>query len=479
MEFVLANAGKVRREKMHGRDYIVAPLTLIVPGVLNGSQGALYYPPDEVQRFPGMWNGIPMVMGHPSEEGKHVSARIPRVIEKYAVGTVYNDTFDGKRRAEGWFDEERVKKVAPRLHRMLLNGDAIEVSTGLFTNNVPAENNASYNGTPYTHVARDYQPDHLAILIDQRGACSVEDGCGVNPVRNSKNAQRIVNIFCATGKGGGVKATCSKSGATGKKSVGEPWKNIPGPSEKGHSKFGKKETLPAPKKEVKTVKLVKDPHKSVGEKMPTAKEKQQHEAAKAKIKKQGHKPGDVYKHPEFGMVRVAPDGSIEPAPGEKASKAKTKTTKKPTKNIYSIIVANCLQTQKPGPCPTKVDEVKSPADRMRDSVAAVVERQMDNAPGDENPMIKLRSTAKYQKAEKEMLNAREQWGAARENGDMKGAEKWLKKFDAAQKKVNDMEQAVKNPKVKQPKAPKQKTVSTGIKDIRNPKAGAKTKAIKA
>ena len=48
METVVANfSGKARRETWDGREYLVAPATLIVPGVLNGSQGPLFYPPDE------------------------------------------------------------------------------------------------------------------------------------------------------------------------------------------------------------------------------------------------------------------------------------------------------------------------------------------------------------------------------------------------------------------------------------------------
>src|SRR5690606_13771547 len=33
---------------------------------------------------------------------------------------------------------------------------------------------------PYHSVARDYKPDHIAILPDRIGACSIADGCGVN-----------------------------------------------------------------------------------------------------------------------------------------------------------------------------------------------------------------------------------------------------------------------------------------------------------
>ena len=81
MEFLTANfAGTTRRETRDGREYIVVPATLIVPGVLNGSQGPLLYPLDEIQRTADAWNGMPMVVGHPTENGKPVSARSPAVL---------------------------------------------------------------------------------------------------------------------------------------------------------------------------------------------------------------------------------------------------------------------------------------------------------------------------------------------------------------------------------------------------------------
>jgi hypothetical protein len=53
----------------------------------------------------------------------------------------------------------------------------------LFTDNETAPPGASHLGRPYNFVARNYRPDHLAILPDQRGACSIEDGCGLNTNR--------------------------------------------------------------------------------------------------------------------------------------------------------------------------------------------------------------------------------------------------------------------------------------------------------
>lgn len=180
-ETMLVNVtGSIRRETYNGRRYLVAPMVTIVPGVLNGSRGALYYPPEEVSKEPGVWNHVPLVLNHPMEGGQYVSARSPGVLEKYQLGYVFNDRWDGSRRtAEGWFDEEHTRRISPEVYDALSNNRPIELSTGLMTDNHIAANGSNYNGKPYTHVARNYRPDHLAILPKQRGACSNKDGCGV------------------------------------------------------------------------------------------------------------------------------------------------------------------------------------------------------------------------------------------------------------------------------------------------------------
>jgi hypothetical protein len=56
-------------------------------------------------------------------------------------------------------------------------GEMVEISTGLFTDNIPES--GVWNGEAYTAVARNYRPDHLAILPDQKGSCSIADGAGL------------------------------------------------------------------------------------------------------------------------------------------------------------------------------------------------------------------------------------------------------------------------------------------------------------
>lgn len=200
-EQITANlSGSVRRETLHGKEFLVAPLSMIVPGVLPGSKGPLLYPEEEVRKNPSAWNNIPIVVNHPMKDGIPVEARSPDILERYQIGTVFNAKYNGKLIAEGWFDVERTRKVNTGVYDMLLNGRPIELSTGLYTDNEPFE--GVHNGREYKFIARNYRPDHLAILLTSKGACSLKDGCGVlinkkrvtaNIVHKIKGGYRLVS----------------------------------------------------------------------------------------------------------------------------------------------------------------------------------------------------------------------------------------------------------------------------------------------
>lgn len=212
---VLNWTGKVRKEVRNGRTFYVASATMIVPGVLNGSQGALFYPPEEIARDPATWNAMPIVLYHPEGQDEygnvyHMSARDPDIAEKYQIGNVYRATINeenGALDAEAWFDVHLLKQVrgGEVVLSMLEKGKPIGLSTGLFTTNYPADEGAIFNSpvkgeVPYTHIARHYRPDHLAILPDVPGACGLDEGCGVNVTNNddyllkSKLRQALVSF---------------------------------------------------------------------------------------------------------------------------------------------------------------------------------------------------------------------------------------------------------------------------------------------
>lgn len=189
METILSNAvGKLRKVWEGGREYYVVPMTTIVPGVLSGSQGALYYSPAENVKSVKLWDGFPLPVYHPTRNGQGVGIDDlePEEMAETVVGEVRNTRVspDGSLKHDGWIDALVLRNVdtslpaESRIEPRLLSGRPVELSTGLFTTNVPSPG-VDPKGRPYNFLATRYRPDHIAILPDQVGACSLSDGCGV------------------------------------------------------------------------------------------------------------------------------------------------------------------------------------------------------------------------------------------------------------------------------------------------------------
>lgn len=180
----------VRNDTMEGEPYIVVPVVMILEGVHNGSNGPIYYSAAELEASVDTWNHKPVVVYHPkNESGKGISACSPAVLTSHKIGVIMNTRFDNKGPvprllAEAWLKEERVRKVDDRILTAIENKQMLELSTGLFSENEMVE--GEWEGEKYVAIARNYKADHLAILPDQIGACSVADGAGF--LRNEINA---------------------------------------------------------------------------------------------------------------------------------------------------------------------------------------------------------------------------------------------------------------------------------------------------
>lgn len=174
---LLTNAIKPNRVRWKGRSYLVVPISLIAPGVLNGSHGRVYYPPSELADNPQRWDDTPIVIQHPYVHGVPVTAKRVDVLHNSEVGRIYNTRFVDKLYSQAWLDEEVLKRVSPEVYANVLNGVPQEISTGLGTKRTPVDPGSNHD---YDFVATNYVPDHVAILPGKRGACSVQDGCGLS-----------------------------------------------------------------------------------------------------------------------------------------------------------------------------------------------------------------------------------------------------------------------------------------------------------
>lgn len=189
---------EVRKDQMGGRSYLVVPSIPIVEGVHCGSCGPLLYPAKELSKTPEVWNTKPVVVYHPERNGVGISACQPEVLESRGIGMMMNTTFeDGKLKSELWLEEDRCDKVDPRILEAVRKGEMMELSTGLFTDDEVGD--GDWHGESYEAIARNYRPDHLALLPDRLGACSIEDGAGflrANEASGSvKISQRWVDDF--------------------------------------------------------------------------------------------------------------------------------------------------------------------------------------------------------------------------------------------------------------------------------------------
>jgi len=167
------SAAIARQGTLEGRDVWIVPMVMLVEGVHNGSEGPYYYPEEEIAKIPACWNGRPVVVYHPKEP----SANTPEYWDRSKIGVVMNTTWeDGKLKAEAWIYKDTVEQIDKRVHEAIVNGDPLELSTGLFadTQMEPGE----WNGEEYVGIVRNFRPDHLAVLPDMTGACSMNDGAG-------------------------------------------------------------------------------------------------------------------------------------------------------------------------------------------------------------------------------------------------------------------------------------------------------------
>jgi hypothetical protein len=184
----------VQKKEMDGVEYLVAPTVMIVEGVLNNR----LYTAEEISKNVQLWNGRPVIIDHSTDGlGRPKSANDPEEREKRTVGWLYNASYDAankKLKAEAWIDPEKCNKVegGDVVIDKLETNQPIEVSTGLF--GTDKEGKGIFNNTEYSALCVDIQPDHLALLPYDEGACNWDDGAGL-PRINKKEKGAM-----ATGK---------------------------------------------------------------------------------------------------------------------------------------------------------------------------------------------------------------------------------------------------------------------------------------
>lgn len=182
---VVNSASNITTETIDGKPHIV--VRSITPVVDDIVMNRKLYPAAEIEKAYNTLERNPMPLGHPKVDGKHVSARDVRAVNEYHVGAwlqnvshedgkVTGDMYVNRQYAES---SEKGKRLINRLDEMLAgtNQDPIHISTGLLYSGIAA--NGESKGKKYNEIATNMMFDHVAVLLDEPGAGTPEEGVGI------------------------------------------------------------------------------------------------------------------------------------------------------------------------------------------------------------------------------------------------------------------------------------------------------------
>lgn len=179
------NASSISTTIINGQEhYVIRGAVPIVDDiVMNGG----LYPAEEINNSYQTMERKLMPIGHPMVNGKYVSANDPQAVNDYYAGAwaqnvskandkVVMDVYVNKAVADTKPDG---KRLIQRLDDMISgnNADPIHVSTGLLLNKEQKAGESKQK--KYSWVAHNMQFDHIAILLDEPGAGTPDEGVGM------------------------------------------------------------------------------------------------------------------------------------------------------------------------------------------------------------------------------------------------------------------------------------------------------------
>lgn len=165
----------IRRVMHNNREHIIVPsYTLPDECVMNGGR----YPAEEIEKAYKTLEGTLAPIGHPTLNGAFVPANTPEAINAHHVGA-WNKTVErnnGRVYIEKWIDVQSAEQseAGQALLAAIDEGKPIHTSTGLMCQREMVSNQGSH-----TWVARNMLFDHDAILLDEPGAATPEEGVGL------------------------------------------------------------------------------------------------------------------------------------------------------------------------------------------------------------------------------------------------------------------------------------------------------------
>jgi hypothetical protein len=187
---VLRATGAPRTETINGKQHLIVPCVALMETVIHAVNSDIpeMVPLDTLKTAAKTWDGKPVLLGHPTKDGKQIPANTPGVFESYGLGKIKNPRIEGtKLLMDACLDPDLVEKLGGSkfLTGIKDGSEHIELSVGAYVHAEDGE--GEFGGKKYKATWRATTGDHLALLPNSRGACSVAAGCGTH-----RAAQRFV-----------------------------------------------------------------------------------------------------------------------------------------------------------------------------------------------------------------------------------------------------------------------------------------------
>lgn len=183
------------KREIFGAEHIVIEGVGVIIGdsVMNG----LLYPLEEVQKLAGENTGIIHApVSHPVDKaGNFISASSPEGIQHGYIGAIsYNYRMRGNLLITDIAINPilaKTKEEGREALRRLQNKEDTDVSTGLLLR-IENKSGIGKDGEPHDGIARDIALDHVAILLNERGAATTLQGVGL--FANSEGDKEEVTV---------------------------------------------------------------------------------------------------------------------------------------------------------------------------------------------------------------------------------------------------------------------------------------------
>lgn len=184
--------GELRRETLNGEEYLVAPVVAIQEGVYlyprangRGIKRELLNT-EEIEQSLSEWEGVPLTIPHPEDDEGRPGLITNKATTHNEVGEFRDvELEEGALVGETWIRANTIGTLGGMLESYVEGmkaGEPQEVSTGYRADTEVSK--GSYENQRYTYEQVGLEPDHLALLVDEAGNCSVEEGCGAGQTLN-------------------------------------------------------------------------------------------------------------------------------------------------------------------------------------------------------------------------------------------------------------------------------------------------------